>query len=49
MDRDFAREMMANRNLDEARKLNPQLQTFDQFLAKNKQAVVASTEPVPAA
>jgi uncharacterized protein YbjT (DUF2867 family) len=49
MDRDFAKQMMANRNLDEARKLNPQLQTFDQFLAKNKQAVAASTEPAPVA
>jgi uncharacterized protein YbjT (DUF2867 family) len=48
MDRDFAGKMMANRNLDEARKLNPQLQTFDQFLAKNKDAVKASTEPAPA-
>jgi uncharacterized protein YbjT (DUF2867 family) len=47
MDRDFATQMMANRNLDEARKLNPQLQTFDQFLAKNKAAVKASTEPAP--
>jgi uncharacterized protein YbjT (DUF2867 family) len=48
MDRDFAKQMMANRNLDETRKLNPQAQTFDQFLAKNKQAVIASTEPAPA-
>ena len=48
MDRDFAGKMMANRNIDEARKLNPQLQTFDQFLTKNKDAVKASTEPAPA-
>ena len=39
MDRDFAKQMMANRNLDEARKLNPQLQTFDQWLAKNKNRI----------
>jgi uncharacterized protein YbjT (DUF2867 family) len=45
MDRDFAGKMMANRNLDEARRLNPQLQTFEQFLTKNKEKVLASTEP----
>jgi uncharacterized protein YbjT (DUF2867 family) len=45
MDRDFATQMMANRNLDQARRLNPQLQTFDQWLANNKQAVLASTQP----
>ena len=49
MDRDFAKQMMANRNLDEARKLNPQLQSFDQWLAKNKAAALASTQPAPAA
>jgi uncharacterized protein YbjT (DUF2867 family) len=47
MDRDFAGKMMANRSLDEARKLNPQLMTFDQFLQKNKDAVYASTQPAP--
>jgi uncharacterized protein YbjT (DUF2867 family) len=48
-DRDFEKEMMANRNLDEARKLNPALQTFDQWLAKNKAAVEAAANPAPAA
>jgi hypothetical protein len=45
VDRDFAKEMMANRNLEEARRLNPQLQTFDQWLAANKDKVLASTQP----
>lgn len=44
-DRDFEKEMMANRNLAEARKLNPALQTFEQWLANNKAAVLAATNP----
>ena len=44
-DRDFAKEMLANRNLDEARKLNPQLQSFDQWLANNKDKVLPATQP----
>ena len=47
-DRDFAKQMLANRNLDEARRLNPQLQSFDQWLANNKQAVLGATQPAPA-
>jgi uncharacterized protein YbjT (DUF2867 family) len=47
-DRDFAKQMMANRDLAGARKLNPALQTFDQFLAKNKDAVLAASNPAPA-
>jgi uncharacterized protein YbjT (DUF2867 family) len=47
-DRDFAKQMMANRDLAGARKLNPALQTFDQFLAKNKNAVLAAANPAPA-
>jgi uncharacterized protein YbjT (DUF2867 family) len=47
-DRDFAKQMLANRNLDEARKLNPQLQSFDQWLANNKQAVLGATQPAAA-
>jgi len=47
-DRDFAKEMMANRDLAGARKLNPALQTFDQWLAKNKDAVLAAANPAPA-
>jgi len=48
-DRDFEKQMMANRNLGEARKLNPALQTFEQWLANNKAAVLAAANPAPAA
>jgi uncharacterized protein YbjT (DUF2867 family) len=47
-DRDFEKQMMANRNLDEARRLNPALQTFDQFVTKNKSAILAAANPAPA-
>jgi uncharacterized protein YbjT (DUF2867 family) len=36
---DFEKEVLAARSADVARTLNPQLQTFDQWLAKNKPAV----------
>jgi uncharacterized protein YbjT (DUF2867 family) len=42
-DRDFEKEMMANRSLDVTRSLNPALQTFDQFVAKNKTQIQAAT------
>jgi uncharacterized protein YbjT (DUF2867 family) len=38
--RDFEKEMLANRSLELARKLNPALLTFEQFVAKNKAAIV---------
>ncbi|HLG53906.1 MAG TPA: NmrA/HSCARG family protein [Vicinamibacterales bacterium] len=47
-DRDFEKEMMANRNLDETRTLNPALQTFDQFVTKNKSKIEAAANPAPA-
>ena len=47
-DRDFEKQMMGNRNLDEARKLNPALQTFDQFVNKNKDKILAAANPAPA-
>ena len=47
--KDFSKEMLANRNLDESKKLNPQLQSFDQWLANNKDKVSAATQPAPAA
>ena len=47
-DRDFAKQMLANRSLDETRKLNPQLQSFAQWLADHKQAVLSATQPAPA-
>jgi uncharacterized protein YbjT (DUF2867 family) len=44
-DRDFAKEMLANRSVDETRTLNPQLQSFDQWLENNKDRVQAATQP----
>jgi uncharacterized protein YbjT (DUF2867 family) len=46
--RDFEKEVNAARSVDLARKLNPALQSFDQWLAKNKAAVVAAANPAPA-
>jgi hypothetical protein len=40
--RDFEKECLAARSADVARKLNPQLQSFEQWLAKNKSRI--STE-----
>jgi uncharacterized protein YbjT (DUF2867 family) len=47
-DRDFETQMMANRNLEEARALNPALQTFDQFVNKNRDKILAAANPAPA-
>jgi uncharacterized protein YbjT (DUF2867 family) len=38
--RDFEKEMVANRSVETARKLNPQLQTFEQFVTKQKNAIL---------
>jgi uncharacterized protein YbjT (DUF2867 family) len=43
--RDFEKEVNAARSVDETRKLNPQLQSFDQWLSKNKDKVSAATQP----
>jgi uncharacterized protein YbjT (DUF2867 family) len=47
-DRDFEKQMMANRNVEVARKLNPALQTFDQFVSKNRDKIIAAANPAPA-
>jgi uncharacterized protein YbjT (DUF2867 family) len=47
--RDFEKEVSAARSADVARALNPQLQTFDQFIAKNKSKIEAAMRPAPAA
>jgi uncharacterized protein YbjT (DUF2867 family) len=47
-DRDFEKEMMANRSEEVSRKLNPALQTFDQFVTKNKEKIMAAANPAPA-
>jgi uncharacterized protein YbjT (DUF2867 family) len=36
VDRDFEKDMCGARNLDASRSLNPELQTFEQWLTKNK-------------
>jgi len=40
--RDFANEMLANRSLAESKKLNPALQSFEQFVTKQKSAILAA-------
>jgi uncharacterized protein YbjT (DUF2867 family) len=47
--RDFEKQVNAARSIEATRKLNPALQNFDQWLAKNKSAVVAAANPAPAA
>jgi uncharacterized protein YbjT (DUF2867 family) len=46
--RDFETQVLGLRSAETARQLNPALQTFDQFLAKNKAKIVPATEPAPA-
>ena len=46
--RDFEKEVNAVRSVEETRKLTGgSLQTFDQWLAKNKDAVAAAMNPAP--
>jgi uncharacterized protein YbjT (DUF2867 family) len=47
--RDFEGQVLALRNQQATKQLNPQLNTFDSWLAKNKEKVAASMEPAPAA
>lgn len=46
--RDFVKEVLGARSLDATRQLNPELQSFDQFLAKNKTKIEPAMNP-PAA
>jgi hypothetical protein len=39
MYRDFEKEVLSARSAETTRSLNPQLQSFDQWLAKNKSSV----------
>lgn len=48
MYRDFEKEVTGARSVDTARQLNPQLQNFDQFLAKNKSKIEPAMNPAPA-
>jgi uncharacterized protein YbjT (DUF2867 family) len=43
--RDFEQQVTAARSADVARQLNPQLQDFDQFLAKNKSKIEPAMNP----
>jgi uncharacterized protein YbjT (DUF2867 family) len=43
--KDFAKEVNAARSVETTRQLNPSLQTFDQWLAKNKDKVAKATQP----
>jgi uncharacterized protein YbjT (DUF2867 family) len=40
--RDFEREVLAARSLETARKLNPELQNFEKFVAEKKDAILAA-------
>jgi uncharacterized protein YbjT (DUF2867 family) len=46
--RDFEKQVNAARSIETARKLNPALKNFDQWLTANKAAVVAAANPAPA-
>jgi hypothetical protein len=46
---EFEKECVGARSSDVARKLDPALQTFDQFIAKNKSKIEAAMNPAPAA
>jgi uncharacterized protein YbjT (DUF2867 family) len=43
--RDFEKEVNAARSIDETRRLNPQLKSFDQWLSANRDKVAAATQP----
>jgi hypothetical protein len=38
-DRDFEKQMLSNRSIEETRKLNPSLQTFDEFVRSNRDKI----------
>ncbi len=43
--RDFEKEVLGARSSDVTKQLNPQVQNFDQFVAKNKDKIQKATEP----
>jgi uncharacterized protein YbjT (DUF2867 family) len=47
--RDFEKEVTGARSADATRQLDPELQNFDQFIAKNKSKIEAAMNPKPAA
>jgi uncharacterized protein YbjT (DUF2867 family) len=48
MYRDFEKEVTGARSVEATRQLNPQLQNFDQFLAKNKSKIEPAMNPAAA-
>ena len=48
MYRDFEKEVTGARSAEATRQLNPQVQNFDQFLAKNKSKIEPAMNPAPA-
>jgi uncharacterized protein YbjT (DUF2867 family) len=46
--RDFEKQVLGARSAETARALNPALQTFDQFISKNKSKIEAAANPAPA-
>ena len=47
--RDFEKEVTGARSADVTRQLDPELQNFDQFIAKNKSKIASAMNPAPAA
>lgn len=47
--RDFEKEVTGARSADATRQLDPELQSFDQFIAKNKSKIAAAMKPAPKA
>ena len=47
--RDFEKEVTGARSADATRQLDPGLQSFDQFIAKNKSKIASAMNPAPAA
>ena len=47
--RDFEKEVGAARSIEGTRTLNPSLQSFDSWVAKNKEKILPKTQPAPAA
>ena len=46
--RDFEKQVLGARSAETARSLNPALQSFDTFVAKNRDKILPATEPAPA-
>jgi len=42
--RDFEKQVLGTRSVDLARKLNPELQTYEQFVAKHKDAILPAMD-----